>query len=78
MYKSIADVFNSPEAVFNDPFEDVHNTVEPCEAPPEYEEYIDLLNNLGYNNYPKPINRIVHNIINPTHGPLRPVPINCK
>ena len=78
MYKSIADVFNSPEAIFNDPFGKVYDTVQSCKAPPEYEEYDEFLDNLTHINYPKPVNRLFHNIINPKHGSLKPMQINCK
>jgi hypothetical protein len=73
MYKSIADIFNSPDAIFNDPFEEIHNPVQSCDAPPEIEEYEEFLNTLDYEAYPKPKNKIVHGIINPLHGVLKPV-----
>lgn len=72
MYKSIADIFNSPEAIFNDPLEEIHNPVQPCEEP-EIEEYEEFLNNLGYGIYPKPTIKYIHNIVNPLHGALKPV-----
>ena len=39
MIKSIADAFNHPDAVFNDPFEEIHNPVQSCDGAPEIEEY---------------------------------------
>lgn len=73
MYKTIADVFNSPEAIFNDPLEEIHNPVESCEAPPETEEYEAFLISIGYGTYPKPKDRLFHNTINPLHGALKSV-----
>lgn len=75
IYRSIADVFNSPDAVYNDLLYEVRQTIEACEAAPELEEYGEFLNNLGYNNYPKPKNGIIHNAINPSHGVLKPIRI---
>lgn len=76
MFKSIADVFNSPEAIYNDPLYKIHNTVQPCNAPPETEEYIELLDNFDPNVYPTPTNKIVHHRVNPLYGIIKPLPHN--
>ena len=70
-YKSIADVFKSPDAVYNDPLYEIHNPVQQCESPPEFEEYEDFLNNLDHNAYPHPEVKIIHNTVNPLHGSLK-------
>lgn len=75
MYKSIADIFNSPEAIYNDPLYEIHNPVQSCESAPEFEEYEEFINNIEYNAYPRPVNKIIHNIINPLHGALKPINI---
>lgn len=77
MYNSIADVFNSSEAIINDPFHEIHNPVQPCQYPPEIEEYEEFMNNLNNKAYPKPIDNHIHNIINPLHGAVKPI-INIK
>lgn len=75
MIKTIADVFNNPDAIFNDPLEEIHNPVQSCEAPPEYEEYGEFFNNLySYECYPKPVDKIVHHRVNPLHGTIKPLP----
>lgn len=78
MIRTIADVFNSPDAIFNDPLEEIHTPVQSCEAPPEIEEYEEFLNSLGYGMYPKPKIKSIHNIINPLHGKLKPTIIKIQ
>ena len=65
--KTIADIFNNPDAIFNDPYYEIHNTVEPCKYPPEFEEYGEFLDNIDHVAYPHPKNCMVHNSINPSH-----------
>lgn len=77
MIKSIADVFNNPEAKFNDPLYEIHNPVRKCDYPPEYEEYEEFINNLNIKAYPLPIVKHIHNMIDPLHGALKPI-INYK
>ena len=72
MFKSIADIFNSPDAIINDPLYEIHNSVESCDYPPETEEYDEFLNNLDAKVYPKPILKSIHNTVNPLHGALKP------
>lgn len=78
MYKSIADIFNNSEAIFNDPLEEIHNPTQSCDSPPEIEEYEEFLNNLDSIAYPKPNNKSVHNTVNPLHGALKPVSIKLQ
>lgn len=73
MYKSIEDVFNSSEAVINDPLYEIHNPVQSCDYPPEINEYDDLLNNINHTAYPLPVDKHIHNIINPLNGALKPI-----
>lgn len=73
MIKSIADIFNNPNAIYNDPLYEIHNPVQPCEAPPELDEYEDFINNLDYKAYPRPVNKIIHNTVNILHGALKPI-----
>ena len=75
MFKSLADVFNSPEARFNDPLHEIHNPVIESSMRPYDNEYDDLYNNLNPKIYPKPKNKSIHNTINPMHGALKPVKI---
>lgn len=75
MFKSIADVFNSKEARFNDPLYEIHNPVQACDKP-YIEDYEEFYNTLNPNAYPRPINKIYHNTINPLHGALKP--FSCK
>jgi len=72
MYNSIADVFNSPKATYNDPLYEIHNTVKSCKEP-HMKDYDEFLNNLDYSVYPNPQNKIYHCTINPLHGALKPV-----
>ena len=76
MIRTIADVFNSLEATYNDPLYEIHNPVEPCEYEPDIEDYEEFMNNLDNKAYPEPINKFVHNAINPLHGRLKPIIIN--
>ena len=78
MYKSLADVFNSPDAVINDPYDEIHNPVKPCRRVPEYLDYLDFIETVHYTAYPKPTEKMFHHIVNPEHGPIKPVTINCK
>lgn len=71
MFKSIADVFNSPEATFNDPLYEIHNPVQPCDKPYD-EDYDKFFDTLDCKAYPIPKNKIYHNTINPLHGALKP------
>ena len=71
MIKSLADAFNSPDVVYNDPLFEIHNPVQPCEEPADY-EYDEFYSNLNNSAYPKPVNGICHNSINPLHGALKP------
>ena len=71
MIKSLADAFNSPDAKFNDPLFEIHNPVQPCEEPTD-SEYQEFYNHLNTNAYPTPVDKIVHNTINPLHGALKP------
>lgn len=73
MYNSIADVFNSSEAIVNDPLYEIHNPVQPCNYTPETEEYEEFLNNLDNKAYPKPVDKYIHNTVNPLHGALKPI-----
>lgn len=72
MFKSIADVFNSPEARFNDPLYEIHNPVQSCDKPYD-EDYKEFYNNLNPAIYPHPVNKMYHNTINPSHGVLKPI-----
>jgi len=78
MFKTIADIFNSSEATYNDPLYEIHNTVKSCDYAPEIEEYEEFINNLEPKAYPKPINKLIHNTINPLHGALKAVFVNNK
>lgn len=73
MIKSIADAFNDPKAVYNDPLYEIHNPVQNCDSAPENEEYDDFLNYLDIKAYPLPENKTTHNIINPLNGALKPI-----
>lgn len=73
MIKSIADVFNSIEAITNDPLYEIHNPVQKCDTAPDYEEYGDFLNNINPIAYPRPVNKSAHNTVNPLHGVLKPI-----
>ena len=75
MYNSIADIFNSTQAIFNDPLHEIHTPVQSCESAPETEEYEEFLNNLDYEVYPEPEVSLVHCRINPLHGSLKPINI---
>lgn len=72
MYNSIADIFNSSQAVFNDPLYEIHHPVQPCNYPPETEEYEEFMNDLNINVYPIPEVGVVHCRIDPLHGSLKP------
>lgn len=78
LYKSIEDIFNSSEAIINDPYYIIHQTIQLCNTPPELEEYVEFLNDLDHSNYPKPKDGIVHHSINPLRRKLKPVSINYK
>lgn len=73
MFKSIADIFNNPKAIYNDPLYEIHNQVQKCESAPEFEEYEEFLDNLDSSAYPKPKIGIIHNTVNPLHNKLKPV-----
>lgn len=73
MYKSLEDCFNSPEARYNDPLEEIHNPVESCFSPPEYEEYEEMLKYLDMNAYPSPNVTKIHNSINQTNPKLKSI-----
>ena len=73
MYKSIEDIFNSPDAIYNDPLYEIHNPIQKCESAPEVEEYEYFLNSLDSSAYPKPDTGKIHNRINPLHGSLKSI-----
>lgn len=73
MFKSIGDIFNSTEAIFNDPLYEIHNPVRPCEDPPEIQEYEEFMDNLDISAYPRPIDKYAHNTVNILHGALKSV-----
>lgn len=73
MIKTIADAFNSPDVIFNDPLEEIHNPVQYCKAPPEHEEYEEFLYSIRPGIYPNPVLKSVHNTVNTLHGALKPV-----
>lgn len=75
MYKSIEDVFNNPNAIFNDPLYEIHNPVQACNFEPDIEDYEDFINNLNSNAYPHPKDMYFHNTVNPLHGVLKPIMI---
>ena len=78
MFSSIADIFNSNEALYNDPLYEIHNPVQSCEYPPETEEYEEFFNEMDPKAYPNPTTKLIHNTINPLHGSLKPVVIINK
>jgi hypothetical protein len=73
MYNSLADVFNSSEALYNDPLYEIHNPVESCIEAPTMEDYEYFINHLDCRAYPLPIDKAVHNTVNPLHGKLKPI-----
>ena len=77
MFNSIADVFNSSKAVFNDPLHEIHNPVQKCDSAPEAGEYEEFLMYIDNKAYPKPVDKRIHRTVNPLHGALKPV-INHK
>ena len=73
MYKSLEDCFNSPEARYNDPLEEIHNPVESCFFFFLYEEYEEMLKYLDMNAYPSPNVTKIHNSINQTNPKLKSI-----
>lgn len=73
MIKSLADVFNSKDAIINDPLKEIHTPVRPVSSAPAIEEYEDLLLDLDISVYPTPTKEKYHRIVDPMHGKLKSV-----
>lgn len=73
MIKSIADVFNSKDAIINDPLREIHTPVQPVIVEPLEYEYDDFLSDLDYSLYPYPTKEIYHRTVDPMHGRLKSV-----
>ena len=75
---TIYDAFDSPDAIFNDPNELIHTSVQAIDTNPDENEYKNMLLNLDESEYPFPNDGILHNGINPAYPKLNPVLINNK
>ena len=75
MYKSIEDVFNDSNAVYNEPYDsNISNPVIIQENNPSLEEYQLFLDSLSsFNKYPKPKMKSIFHSINPNNGPLESI-----
>lgn len=73
MIKSLADVFNSKDAIINDPFKEIHTPVQSVSIAPSIEEYEDLLSDLDMSVYPTPTKERYHRTVDPMHGALKSV-----
>ena len=70
---SIADIFNNPKAIINDPLEEIHSQVQSVDYVPNEYDYQLFLNHVNYTAYPKPTTGKIHHTVNPSHGALKPI-----
>ena len=73
MIKSLEDLFNSKEAVFNDPLKEIHTPVQSVRVAPDTDEYEELLSNIDMTAYPTPTKERYHRVVDPMHGRLKSV-----
>jgi len=71
--KSLSDLFNSSDAVINDPYVEIHTACQEADIIPSSGDYEDFIEDLDTSFYPKPKDTVTHYTVNPLHGALKSV-----